>query len=193
MKRRYKGRRRKRRPGTLLYFGGAVHEVLDDGVTWRERKDLVPGSPKHLWRPKFAKGGTLREARTRWRRRARPLTASDKRQIRRWERAGLNPDTGEPSRRGRSGNRRSHRKDRPANRSAASRRRWVKGIHLKRGALHRQLGIPMRKKIPLGLLRRAARAPGVLGQRARLALTFRKMRLRKKSRELSALLRRKAS
>ena len=42
-------------PGTLLYFGGAVHEVLDDGRTTRVRNELTPGSDPSLWRPKFAK------------------------------------------------------------------------------------------------------------------------------------------
>lgn len=42
-----------------------------------------------------------------------------------------------------------------------------------KGALKRMLGIPQNKKIPLALLRRAAKRPGLLGKRARLALTLR--------------------
>ena len=55
-------------------------------------------------------------------------------------------------------------------------KRWIgRAVKRKRrGALHRQLGIPARKKIPVSLLRRAARAIGKLGRRARLALTLRR-------------------
>lgn len=42
-----------------------------------------------------------------------------------------------------------------------------------KGALHRQLHIPMDEKIPMGVLREAAHAPGKLGQRARMAVTMR--------------------
>jgi hypothetical protein len=40
------------------------------------------------------------------------------------------------------------------------------------GALHRQLGVAQGKKIPAGKLAKAAKAPGKLGQRARLAETL---------------------
>jgi len=46
----------------------------------------------------------------------------------------------------------------------------------KRGALHRQLGIPEGETIPLSLLRDASKQPGLLGQRARFALNLRKVR-----------------
>lgn len=45
----------------------------------------------------------------------------------------------------------------------------------KRGALHRQLGIPEGDKIPLSVLRKAAKAKGKLGRRARFALVLRKL------------------
>lgn len=45
-------------------------------------------------------------------------------------------------------------------------------LNLKKGALHKELGVPMSKKIPAGQLAKAAKAPGKLGQRARLAETF---------------------
>lgn len=48
-------RRKRNAPGALVYFGGAVHEVLKDGYTVRERSDLVPDSPKSAWRPKWTK------------------------------------------------------------------------------------------------------------------------------------------
>jgi hypothetical protein len=55
------------------------------------------------------------------------------------------------------------------------RKRWVAGAlrKRKRGALHRQLGVPANKKIPLSLLKKAASKPGLLGRRARLAMTMR--------------------
>ena len=42
------------------------------------------------------------------------------------------------------------------------------------GALHKTLHVPAGKKIPLNLERKAAHKPGLEGQRARLALAFRK-------------------
>lgn len=53
--------------------------------------------------------------------------------------------------------------------------RWIQRAlrKHKRGTLHRMLRVPIGKKIPLAKLRRAARAGGKLGQRARLALNLR--------------------
>lgn len=106
-------------PGALVYGGGAVHEVLEDG-SLREREDLTPGSPKRLWKPRWTSD------RPRW---SRP------------------------------------------------KERWIQGAlkRHKRGALHRQLGIPPRQRIPIAVLRRAAKAKGLLGRRARLALTLRRI------------------
>jgi hypothetical protein len=42
-----------------------------------------------------------------------------------------------------------------------------------KGALKKQLGVPADKKIPAKTLAKAAKAPGKLGQRARLAKTLR--------------------
>ena len=44
------------------------------------------------------------------------------------------------------------------------------------GALHRELGVPMGKKIPASKIRAAAKKGGKLGQRARFAETLGKMR-----------------
>ena len=57
-------------------------------------------------------------------------------------------------------------------------KRWIQHAlrKHKKGALHRQLGIPAGKKIPVALLKEAAHEPGVLGQRARFALNVRKFR-----------------
>jgi hypothetical protein len=52
---------------------------------------------------------------------------------------------------------------------------WIQKAVRKPGALRRQLKVPEGKKIPLALLRAAAKADGKLGQRARLALALRKM------------------
>jgi hypothetical protein len=57
-------------------------------------------------------------------------------------------------------------------------KRWIqRALHKhKKGALHRQLGIPEGEIIPLSLLRDAAKAPGLLGQRSRFAINVRKFR-----------------
>ena len=47
---------------------------------------------------------------------------------------------------------------------------------LKKGALHRELGVPMGHKIPAKKLNAAAKKGGKLGKRARLAKTFRGFR-----------------
>jgi hypothetical protein len=64
--------------------------------------------------------------------------------------------------------------------------RKVRGAHVKskwiqsatkpktKGALHRQLHVPLGQKIPITKLRAAAKKPGKLGQRARFALNVRK-------------------
>lgn len=43
------------------------------------------------------------------------------------------------------------------------------------GALHKELGVPQGQKIPEGELDAAAKKPGKLGRRARLAKTLRGM------------------
>lgn len=62
---RHQGTRGKRKElslvGRLVYFGGAVHEVLPSGKT-RVRRDLAPGSPKRLWKPKWSKPARSRKA-----------------------------------------------------------------------------------------------------------------------------------
>jgi hypothetical protein len=63
----------------------------------------------------------------------------------------------------------------PRKRRAAN-RKWIQGMGpLKKGALHRDLGVPAGKKIPVSMMRAAAKRKGVVGRRARLALTFRKI------------------
>ena len=51
--------------------------------------------------------------------------------------------------------------------------KWIQKAIKKPGALHRALDVPMGKKIPASKLNKAAKAPGKLWQRARLAKTLR--------------------
>jgi len=55
-------------------------------------------------------------------------------------------------------------------------KRWMQKLNLKKGALRKSLKIKKGNKIPLAKLKAAAKKPGKLGKRARLALTFRKYR-----------------
>lgn len=54
-------------------------------------------------------------------------------------------------------------------------KKWIQGMHMKKGALHRQLGVPEGEKIPSGKLNAAAKKGGTIGRRARLAQTLGKM------------------
>lgn len=53
-----------------------------------------------------------------------------------------------------------------------SKERWISKAIKKPGALHKELGVPMDKKIPAKKLEAAAKKGGKLGQRARLAETL---------------------
>ena len=50
--------------------------------------------------------------------------------------------------------------------------KWIQAAIQHPGALHRQLGVPAGERIPAKKLAKAAKAPGKLGQRARLAETL---------------------
>ena len=50
--------------------------------------------------------------------------------------------------------------------------KWIQKAIKKPGALHEQMGVPAGKKIPAKKLAAAAKKPGKLGQRARLAQTL---------------------
>jgi hypothetical protein len=52
---------------------------------------------------------------------------------------------------------------------------WIAGAIKHPGALHKELHVPMGKKIPAGKLEKAAHAKGKLGKRARLAETLKNM------------------
>lgn len=58
---------------------------------------------------------------------------------------------------------------------------WIQDALAKHkpGTLHKQLGVAKDKNIPVAKLEAAAKAKGKLGQRARLALTLRKISKKK--------------
>ena len=60
----------------------------------------------------------------------------------------------------------------------AEKKKWIQDAikPQNKGALREQLGIKGKKKIPAKMLDRAAKAPGKLGQRARLAKTLKGMK-----------------
>lgn len=58
----------------------------------------------------------------------------------------------------------------------AEKKKWIQGAIKKKGALHKEMGIPEGKKIPAKALNKAAESGGKLGQRARLAKTLKKLR-----------------
>ena len=57
-----------------------------------------------------------------------------------------------------------------------AKKNWIKGAIKKPRSLRRSLGIKKGKKIPARKLAAAAKKPGKLGKRARLAQTLRKMK-----------------
>jgi hypothetical protein len=54
--------------------------------------------------------------------------------------------------------------------------KWIQEAIKKPGALRKELGVKEGKTIPSKTLAKAAKAPGKLGQRARLAQTLKKMK-----------------
>lgn len=56
-------------------------------------------------------------------------------------------------------------------------KKWIAGAIKHPGALHESLGVPKGKTIPVAKIAKAAHSSNpVLAERARLAMTFRKMR-----------------
>jgi hypothetical protein len=53
--------------------------------------------------------------------------------------------------------------------------KWIQKMHMKKGALKKEMGIPKGKKIPAKKLAAAAKKGGKMGKRARLAKTLSKM------------------
>jgi hypothetical protein len=58
----------------------------------------------------------------------------------------------------------------------AEKKKWIQAMHMKKGALHKQMRVPAGKKIPAKKLNKAAEKGGTLGKRANLAKTLGKMR-----------------
>jgi hypothetical protein len=52
---------------------------------------------------------------------------------------------------------------------------WIKGAIKSPGSLRKSLGVKEGEKIPAGKLAAAAKKPGKMGQRARLAQTLKKL------------------
>lgn len=59
-------------------------------------------------------------------------------------------------------------------------KKFIKKAIKKKGQLHRDLGIEQGKKIPPARLRAAAKKPGKVGDRARIAVTLKRMNKKKK-------------
>ncbi len=57
-----------------------------------------------------------------------------------------------------------------------AKKNWIAGAVGKPGALHKEMGVPVGKKIAANALAKAADAPGKLGRRARLAQTLGKLK-----------------
>ncbi len=55
-------------------------------------------------------------------------------------------------------------------------KKWIQSAIKKPGALRKTLGVKEGEKIPLSKLKAASKQPGKTGQRARLAMTLRKMK-----------------
>ena len=53
--------------------------------------------------------------------------------------------------------------------------KWIQKAHIKKGALHKQMGVPAGEKIPQKKLAAAASKGGKLGARARLAMTLKRL------------------
>lgn len=56
-----------------------------------------------------------------------------------------------------------------------SKEKWIQKMHMKKGALHKEMGVAEGKKIPAKKLAAAAKKGGKLGKRARLAETLKKL------------------
>jgi hypothetical protein len=68
-----------------------------------------------------------------------------------------------------------------AKKKRKSSKRWIQGAVKKPGQLHRDLGVPKGKTIPVSKLRAAAKKKGKVGQRARFALNVRGLRKKRKT------------
>lgn len=63
------------------------------------------------------------------------------------------------------------------NHMAAKPKKWIQKMHMKKGALHKELGVPMGKKIPTKKIEKAEHSDNPkLAKRATLARTLRGIR-----------------
>ena len=58
-------------------------------------------------------------------------------------------------------------------------KKWIQKAIKHKGALSKQLGVPVDKNIPMAKLNKAAKKPGKIGQRARLAKVLKRMSKKK--------------
>jgi hypothetical protein len=70
-------------------------------------------------------------------------------------------------------------------RKKARRRRWIqKAVNPRhKGLLHRELGVPQGRKIPMAKLRRALKMGGKIARRAQFAINMRKFQRKKRRRK----------
>jgi len=54
--------------------------------------------------------------------------------------------------------------------------KWIQKAHIKKGALHKELGVPAEKKIPQKKLKAAEKKGGLVAKRAHLAETLKLLR-----------------
>jgi hypothetical protein len=54
--------------------------------------------------------------------------------------------------------------------------KWIQAMHMKKGALHKELGVKEGKKIPEKKLKAAEKKGGLVGKRAHLAETLKHLR-----------------
>jgi hypothetical protein len=64
--------------------------------------------------------------------------------------------------------------------AAKKKKFWIQDAIKKPGALHKELGVKVGKKIPLPKLKKASKAGGKEGKRARLAITLKGFSHKKK-------------
>jgi hypothetical protein len=58
------------------------------------------------------------------------------------------------------------------NEASVAKKKWIQDMHMKKGALHKEMGVPAGEKIPEKKLAAAAKKGGKEGKRARLAETL---------------------
>lgn len=55
-------------------------------------------------------------------------------------------------------------------------KKWIQSMDMKKGALHKDLGVPQAKKISIKKLDAAVKKGGIVGKRAKLAETLKGLR-----------------